>query len=672
MPSLLTPAISLMNRLSYLSKFILINLLFLIPLLWLACMQLSDISAREDSTRQQLSGMEALQQALELTRIAGEVRDLTVVRETANVLQQEIAELGDAYAENLARLQVYVAELGLEGKLADSFERLEAISNKPLMSSGSNTEGSFANENQLVLESWILVHTISYHTGLYQDSDPNNFVLMKTVLDSMESLLEHQGQMRSFSSLTVRSGTMNSTMIEILSRLMDELLSDQKRLDSALRPVLGNEAIYGKVVIESAQAIVESLEQGVVRFENDLLLDENIDYDWRSYYQRESVTTEKVYAFIDAALQFVNGRLQQRYGAQEQLFYGLLAAIVLVFVLTNYLMLGFSVSVRRAINALLSAAESVAQGDLTQQVSIGNRDEMGRLAGRFNAMVEQMRNLLGQVTSTAQAVASQAAVVDGIAHRSREDVERQQQETEQVATAVNQMVASAEDVAKQTQVASRETGSVDSEATQGQKLVEVTLGDIHQLSTDIDNAMGSIRRLVKESDTIAQVLDVIKGVAEQTNLLALNAAIEAARAGEQGRGFAVVADEVRTLAKRTQESTAEIESMILGLQSGVGEAVKAMEVSHGKVGQTVSNSSEVGRSLEHISSAISRILDFNTQIASAGEQQTQVASEIERNIHSISQVGSQTANGARETVEACRQMAQQTERLQAVVSAFKV
>ncbi|WP_050813428.1 methyl-accepting chemotaxis protein [Marinobacterium stanieri] len=368
----------------------------------------------------------------------------------------------------------------------------------------------------------------------------------------------------------------------------------------------------------------------------------------------------------------MNGRLQQRYGAQEQLFYGLLAAIVLVFVLTNYLMLGFSVSVRRAINALLSAAESVAQGDLTQQVCIGNRDEMGRLAGRFNAMVEQMRNLLGQVTSTAQAVASQAAVVDGIAHRSREDVERQQQETEQVATAVNQMVASAEDVAKQTQVASRETGSVDSEATQGQKLVEVTLGDIHQLSTDIDNAMGSIRRLVKESDTIAQVLDVIKGVAEQTNLLALNAAIEAARAGEQGRGFAVVADEVRTLAKRTQESTAEIESMILGLQSGVGEAVKAMEVSHGKVGQTVSNSSEVGRSLEHISSAISRILDFNTQIASAGEQQTQVASEIERNIHSISQVGSQTANGARETVEACRQMAQQTERLQAVVSAFKV
>lgn len=672
MPSLLTPAISLMNRLSYLSKFILINLLFLIPLLWLAYMQLSDISAREDSTRQQLNGMEALQQALELTRIAGEVRDLTVVRETANVLQQEIAELGDAYAENLARLQAYVAELGLEDKLADSFERLEAISNKPLMSSGSNTEGSFANENQLVLESWILVHTISYHTGLYQDSDPNNFVLMKTVLDSMESLLEHQGQMRSFSTLTVRSGTMNSTMIEILSRLMDELLSDQKRLDSALRPVLGSEAVYGKAVIDSAQAIVESLEQGVVRFESDLLLDENIDYDWRSYYQRESATTEQVYAFIDAALQFVNGRLQQRYGAQEQLFFGLLSALVLVFVLTNYLMLGFSVSVRRAINALLSAAESVAQGDLTQQVSIGNRDEMGRLAGRFNAMVEQMRNLLGQVTSTAQAVASQAAVVDGIAHRSREDVERQQQETEQVATAVNQMVASAEDVAKQTQVASRETGSVDSEATQGQKLVEVTLGDIHQLSTDIDNAMGSIRRLVKESDTIAQVLDVIKGVAEQTNLLALNAAIEAARAGEQGRGFAVVADEVRTLAKRTQESTAEIESMILGLQSGVGEAVKAMEVSHGKVGQTVSNSSEVGRSLEHISNAISRILDFNTQIASAGEQQTQVASEIERNIHSISQVGSQTANGARETVEACRQMAQQTERLQAVVSAFKV
>ncbi len=669
---LLRPAISLMNRLSYLYKFILINILFLIPLLWLAYLQLSEISTQQKETSVQLSGMNALQQSLELVDIGAEIRDLTVVRETANVLQEEINTLKDDYVARLDALRGYTLEKGLSNEFAGSFERLQSISQEPLMSSGSNTEGSFASANRLVLESWILVHAIGYQTGLYQDSDPNNFILMKTVLDSTESLLEHQGQMRSFSTLAVRSGTMNSTMIEILSRLLDELLNDQKRLDSALRPVLEAGASYDPAVVEAAKRIVSSLDAGVQRFENDLLLDENIDYDWQQYFKRESATTDQVYAFMQASLAFVESRLQQRFDQQERSFNILLASIVLVFFLTNYLMLGFSVSVRMAISALLSAAEAVARGDLTNQVSIDNRDEMGRLAGRFNTMVDQMRKLLGQVTHTAQAVASQASAVDSIAHRSRQDVERQQQETEQVATAINQMVASAEEVAKQTQVASRETGSVAKEADQGRGLVDVTLSDIQQLSLDIDSSMDAIRRLAKESSNIAQVLDVIKGVAEQTNLLALNAAIEAARAGEQGRGFAVVADEVRTLAKRTQDSTAEIEGMILGLQSGVSAAVKSMEVSHGKVGQTVTNSSQVGQTLEQISAAIAKVLDFNTQIASAGEQQTMVASEIERNIHSISEVGSQTANGARETVEACRQMAEQTQRLQSLVSEFKV
>jgi methyl-accepting chemotaxis protein len=287
-------------------------------------------------------------------------------------------------------------------------------------------------------------------------------------------------------------------------------------------------------------------------------------------------------------------------------------------------------------------------------------------------MAELMRKILSQVSSTVQSVVSQAGKVDSIAQQSSEAINKQRHETDQVATAITQMVDCTQEVARNTLTASLQSNEVDEKAVKGQNLVQTTLTDIEQLSGDIDYSVTVIHRLVKDSDSITQVLDVIKGIAEQTNLLALNAAIEAARAGEQGRGFAVVADEVRTLAHKTQQSTAEIEQMIIRLQSGVNDAVKAMEVSHSKATQTVSNSSEVGRMLEHISKATTRIVDFNTQIASASEEQTMVVVEVERNVKQISEISIQTAIGAKATVDACQQMTQQAEQLEGIIATFKL
>uniref|UniRef100_UPI00356A9924 methyl-accepting chemotaxis protein n=1 Tax=Pontibacterium sp. TaxID=2036026 RepID=UPI00356A9924 len=532
--------------------------------------------------------------------------------------------------------------------------------------------GLFVKNNQLVLESWILVHRLSYETGIYQDKDTHNFILMKVVLDVMEPLLEHQGQLRAFSTKVMKAGAINSSVMENLNRVLDDLINDQKRLDNSLRPIVSAGSVFGNTLVASAEIIASQLKQGADRFENDVLIEEQLEHNWKQYFQRESETSGAIYRFMNDAIGFVEQRLHEREAGQSQRFYGLLFGVLAVFLITNYLMLAFNLSVRNSIKSILDTAECVAQGDLTSQVRISNTDEMGELASKFNQMTERMRQLLSQVTSTVESVAVQAGVVDGIAQQSSEAVEMQRLETDQVATAINQMVGSAQEVADKTLIASHESGEVDKQAIQGQSLVKNTLADIDQLSLDIDAAMNVIHQLVKDSESITQVLDVIKGVAEQTNLLALNAAIEAARAGEQGRGFAVVADEVRTLAKRTQESTAEIEQMITRLQAGVNDAVRAMAVSHDKVGQTVTNSSEVGRTLEHISEAISRIVEFNSQIASAGEEQTMVANEIERNVQSISHVGNQTAEGAKGTVVACREMAQQTEHLKGMVATFRV
>ncbi len=669
---LLAPAINLMNRLKYRYKFSLINVLFLVPLLWLAYMQLDELSTEQKITQLELNGMSTLRETLLLTELASELRDLSVVQGSTRILETQIKSTRKAYIDQLQTVERAIDRLDHAGKLQEIVGLLKQLSSRGSGAGTADLASLFVDQNQLVLESWILVHRLSYETGLYQDRDPHNFMLMKLVLDAMEPLLEHQGQLRSFSTVVVKAGSINSSVMEVLNQLLDDLINDQKRLDNSMRPILSANQVYGRDLTTRVENIVSELKLGIDRFDNDLLIEEDLDHDWQQFYQGQATTSKAIYNFMNDALVFVDQRLQERSLAQNFRFYGLLFGLILVFLITNYLMFAFNFSVRNSIQAMLDSAEKVAQGDMTSHVPITNTDELGDLATKFNQMTERMRGLLSQVTSTVESVASQAGVVDGIAKQSSEAVELQRVETGQVATAINQMVGSAQEVSDKTLVASQESTEVDLKAVEGQELVKTTLSDIDQLSLDIDHAMQVIQRLVKDSDTITQVLDVIKGVADQTNLLALNAAIEAARAGEQGRGFAVVADEVRTLAKRTQESTAEIEKMITRLQIGVSDAVKAMEVSHVKVGQTVTNSSEVGRTLEHISEAISRIVKFNAQIASAGEEQTMVANEIERNVQSISKVGAQTADGAKGTVEACQHMAQQTENLQKVVAAFKV
>ncbi|WP_371926355.1 methyl-accepting chemotaxis protein [Pseudomonas sp. D(2018)] len=234
------------------------------------------------------------------------------------------------------------------------------------------------------------------------------------------------------------------------------------------------------------------------------------------------------------------------------------------------------------------------------------------------------------------------------------------------------MSATAQEVARSAAAAVDSAQSVNQETVSGRALVESQLGSIERLASEIDQSVSVINQLAADSASISRVLEVIKGIAEQTNLLALNAAIEAARAGEQGRGFAVVADEVRTLAKRTQQSTEEIEQMIIKLQGGVGAAVKAMNASHQMADGTVSQSGKVQAALENILGAVGMIVDQNQQIAAAAEQQTAVAHDIDQNIVEINRAGERTADGASQTERASRELSGQVAQLKQLIGAFRV
>jgi len=326
----------------------------------------------------------------------------------------------------------------------------------------------------------------------------------------------------------------------------------------------------------------------------------------------------------------------------------------------------------RAVTDLERTTNGLASGDLTARTSYQGRDELGRVSAAFNVMGDKFQNVIQDLSGATGQLAAAAEETSAITEQTSQGITRQQAETEQVATAMNEMNATVHEVAQNAALAAEAARQADKASNRGKQVVSQTIDVINNLASEVERAAGVIHTLEQESADIGTVLDVIRGIAEQTNLLALNAAIEAARAGEQGRGFAVVADEVRSLASRTQKSTQEIDEMISRLQAGASDAVKAMESSRSQAQAGVEQAAEAGSSLDAITNAVTQISDMNTQIASAGEEQSAVAEEINRNIVTISQVADETAGGAVQTSNASMEVARLSEQLQALVQQFKI
>jgi methyl-accepting chemotaxis protein len=674
--SLLYPAVALMNRLSFGMKFSLISVLFLLPMLATNYYLVRDSWREFQGTRVELQSLDLLGSSLVLRRDLETLNNQVQINATlgqsgkAADLEGKISALEQSVLARLQSLNPMATEpdqiAAFEGKRDELIAAFQAQQQESSLQSKSALIGKLLNKAQM------LSQIIASQSGLSRDPQSDLRQLSELITSVTPQVTQILGEGRAMGAYSLGQGFLNSSSSTRFDELLQQLEKLQAEYGLKLQDALGASKAAHAALDSPAKASNASLKQGSELFEEQVVMAETLDAPWQGFYDSVSQLMDHTYQLDDATLTFLGQQLEQRLAQNRTHMVLLVSALTAVFLLIFYLYAGFYASTRTTLRRLGAMMDKVAAGDMTVTFVAHSRDELGDLGQVFNGTVAKIHDLIERVGHTVSQVELQAGQVETVSARSNEAVSGQRMQIEQVATAMNQMSSTAQEVARSAAAAVSSAHSVNDETVNGRGLVQSQQGSIARLASEIDQSVRVINQLATDSQSISGVLEVIKSIAEQTNLLALNAAIEAARAGEQGRGFAVVADEVRTLARRTQHSTEEIEQMISRLHSGVAAAVKAMGTSHEMANGTVEQSDKVQQALENILGAVGMIVDQNQQIAAAVEQQTAVAHDIDQNIVEINRAGEHAAQGAHQTEAASRQLSIQVIELKQLIGAFRV
>lgn len=674
MTILLSPIARLLDRLRFSAKFTLLFIIVIIPLVAISGVlikQFRDEAVVLANERLGLRFIEALKSPVEHLQ---QHRGMTsAYRNGATQFKERIAAKRQEIEQDLALLADADRELRNVLQLKDQVARIKQ--SWETIKAGAMEQplpAVIKAHNDLIAACLTLISEVSDMSGIILDPKLDSFHLGFALTSDLPRLIETMGQTRALASGIAANGEFKGDSLAKLYFMVANIETHAQTLEQGLNSAVIANPKIGENLRETREHAGTALNAMLNLIRQQLLASGGITATSDQVYETSTAAISRAYVLYNRLIEELDGLFTARSEQADLKLNATAIALVAVMLSVVLILLGLKQSIIRNIAAINSATQCVARNDLTQILDIRSDDEMKEIADHFNAMIATTSALLREIIHTSDELQASSSQVFTVAKQSAANIEQQRQETTAVATAVTEMNATIHQVAASTQSAAQAASDANDQAQNGRRTVTGATQAMADLATDVEDAAGAIQELERCSNSIGAVLDVIKSIAEQTNLLALNAAIEAARAGEHGRGFAVVADEVRTLSSRTQQSTATIETMIAQLQEGARKAVSVMRQSQNQAQISVERAQDAMRALEAISDSVSSIDNMNLQIAGAAEQQIAVTEEINRNIIHITNLSEQAAEGARQTTSSAGQLNRLAEDLNRLIGEFKI
>ena len=673
--NILSPGIYLTNRLRFPAKFAVLAIIIVIPLLVLGMRVFNSLNASIDTVAQERMGREYLHVVTPVLRLSMLQRALT-----NRMLTGDAAAAQDLVA-NRSQLETAFANLAeidaRQGRTLETENRVQRLRDgaRTLMESakpGASPDEMFAQWNEQLTQTLNFIYYLSATSGLVLDEDYASLFLIDLSTIRMPRQINVAGQIRGIAAGLSSGQNLTPTMRGSLDSLFKQEAQTRLELEQSIRLLKRRDTELTErvnVPVVAAIAAMDSFRDDLKAYVGGIDVSAQ---QGQSLSARGNAVVAAFYKAQDEIQMSLQGELNARYDElllRREIVIGM---CVIMGLLLLYAFCSIYKALRLAIDGLLEVTRRLADGDLGARVNVTSQDEVADIGNSLNMMAEAFSGSISHMDRTSYELSEVAARLGNSISLAKESMNAQQAETEQVATAINEMTASVADVAQNTEGAALAADEANAASRTGLRVMHQAHSTIQALAEEVELSAQKVQALALHSQSIGGVIQVISTIADQTNLLALNAAIEAARAGEQGRGFAVVADEVRTLASRTQSSTEEIRNIIQQLQGATEAAVQQMQAGQQKAQACISAAGEASGSLSSISQGVERIVEMNTQIASAAVQQHAVSEDINRNVMGIRTSSGTLMQGIENNATTASELGRVASEMRSVVSRFKL